>query len=459
MGKVYAARHLRLPRRAAVKVLQPEFAGHPEVLRRFQREAEIASALGNRHIVQVFDVGELPGGAPFILMELLEGKDLSLHLAEQGRLDPTEVIALLDQAAAGLTAAHAGNVVHRDIKPANLFLAREAGGGEVLKILDFGLSKVRGASLALTGANAVGTPAYMSPEQLRASDEVDHRTDVYALGVTLFELLTGERPFDDPSVTRLCEHIITDPPPPASSRRQALTSAVDAVIARALTKDANARYPTVAAFWSEARQALLACAAQMPPLEAAATPVFSSGDPTSKLPGAIAATFISGPRPPVPQSARPATAKLQDELLEPALAPTRPEPEPRRAAVEVNPRSSEELRLPRRRWPGLAALMGTLAFAALVWALLARPDAKPQPTESPMPRQQVTAAKPVADPPKTEPTPPAPKAPVAIQASPQVNPTPKPTRSHPRPSRRGQGDAHGQPTKTDALIGADSIEN
>src|SRR3569833_3314239 len=138
-----------------------------------------------------------------MLMEFLEGQDLASYLEKNGPLTPMEILRLMEQAVVGVGAAHEHNVVHRDLKPANLFLAHEPDGEEVVKVVDFGLSKLRGISRSLTGTNPLGTPAYMSPEQIRSSATADKRTDVYALGVTLFELLTGRLPFEHENISVL----------------------------------------------------------------------------------------------------------------------------------------------------------------------------------------------------------------------------------------------------------------
>jgi serine/threonine protein kinase len=261
MGKVYEAKHLRLPRLAAVKVLQPDLAKAGDAFERFQREAEVASGLGSRHIVTVFDFGTLPNGAPYMLMEFLQGKDLATLLFEKGKLAPIEVLRWLEQAVAGVSAAHEQNVIHRDLKPANLFIARDGDGTQVLKVVDFGLSKVRGISRSLTGLNVVGTPAYMSPEQIRSSATADKRADVYALGVILFELLTGRMPFEHDHVGVLMEQISSQPPPSLRAFAPELTEGLDRVVARALQKKPEDRYQTCFEFWSEAKRALREAAA------------------------------------------------------------------------------------------------------------------------------------------------------------------------------------------------------
>ncbi|MBS2026885.1 MAG: serine/threonine protein kinase [Deltaproteobacteria bacterium] len=265
MGRVYEAEHLRLPKRAAVKVLHPDWATVGEAFERFQREAVISSSIGSRHIVQVHDLGQLDDGSPYMLMEYLQGEDLATVLERRKRLPPGEVLALMEQACAGVHAAHQKGVIHRDLKPANLFVAQQEDGERVVKVLDFGLSKVRGARRSsLTGAQVLGTPAYMSPEQIRTSAEVDSRTDVYALGATLFELLTGALPFDDPNVSVLMDMILEQPPRRARELVPALADAIDELMVRALAKDPAERFQDVDAFWAEAKSALLACVHQSP---------------------------------------------------------------------------------------------------------------------------------------------------------------------------------------------------
>src|SRR5262245_38407680 len=197
MGSVWVAHHSRLGTEVAVKVVSSELAFAPEVRRRFEREAQAAARIRDPHIVQVFDQGVMKDGRQFLVMELLEGESLADHLDRVGSLSPGEAAALVAQVAGALAKAHRLGIVHRDIKPENLFLTN-AGGAPFVKILDFGIAKQHGTPANLrTGHGAIlGTPVYMSPEQLLDTKNADASADVWALAVVAYELLTGRVPFD-----------------------------------------------------------------------------------------------------------------------------------------------------------------------------------------------------------------------------------------------------------------------
>jgi serine/threonine-protein kinase len=217
MGFVVAARHLGLDQTVAIKMLLPSSLTKPELVSRFAREAKAAAKLRNEHVVRVMDVGELADGAPYLVMEYLRGRDLSEVLAERGRLPITESVDCVLQSLEAIAEAHARGLVHRDLKPSNLFLADRGGGAAIVKLLDFGISKhpddAGSAELSLTGKDAViGSPRYMSPEQLRSAKTCDARTDIWAMGVILYELITGRFPFDADSASALVAQITADPP-------------------------------------------------------------------------------------------------------------------------------------------------------------------------------------------------------------------------------------------------------
>ncbi|HEY2510456.1 MAG TPA: protein kinase [Polyangiaceae bacterium] len=249
MGVVVAARHLSLDDRVAIKFLLPERLGDAESVERFLREARAAVRIRSQHIARVSDVGTMENGAPYIVMEYLEGKNLSAVVAQE-RLPIPLALDLVLQAGEALAEAHASEIVHRDVKPSNLFLARHADGSPCMKVLDFGISKMPGAQdHALTRTGVVfGSPLYMSPEQLRSARDVDARTDVYSLGVVLYELLTGRVPYNGGDLPQLVYNIMHEATVPPRSLRPEVPEGLERAIARAMERDRNARFQSIAEF-------------------------------------------------------------------------------------------------------------------------------------------------------------------------------------------------------------------
>ncbi|MCA9536002.1 MAG: serine/threonine protein kinase, partial [Myxococcales bacterium] len=248
MGRVYEAQHELIGKQVALKCLNAEFATHPIVVERFKREARAATAVGNEHIVDVTDLGDLPDGSPFIVMEHLNGRELA-DLIEEGPLTLGRAVRIMEQVCDALAAAHAKGIVHRDLKPENIFLVTRGGNEDFVKVLDFGISKMKepeetAPSLTRTGM-AMGTPQYMSPEQAQGMMSTDHRTDVYALGVILYRMLTGEVPFSAETFPMLIVQIVTTDAPSVLALRPDLPTAVDEIIARALARDVRDRFQSV----------------------------------------------------------------------------------------------------------------------------------------------------------------------------------------------------------------------
>jgi tRNA A-37 threonylcarbamoyl transferase component Bud32 len=245
MGEVYAATHLKNQRRVAVKLLHAHLVEDSEVLARFRREAEITSKLGSDHIVRVIDVDQ-DQEQPFLVLELVEGESLNARLNTRGPLPLDEVASIVEQIATGLDLAHQAGIVHRDLKPENLFLCPRADGGTLVKILDFGVSKIRGNATALTGEVAIlGTPEFMSPEQaLGRADEVEAPSDLFALGGIAYVCLTGKRPFSAKSVPALLRQICDDEPTPISALRTDVPAGVCDVVVKAMAKQPKDRYAT-----------------------------------------------------------------------------------------------------------------------------------------------------------------------------------------------------------------------
>jgi tRNA A-37 threonylcarbamoyl transferase component Bud32 len=245
MGAVYEAENVLIRRHVAIKVLHPHVAERQDARVRFEREAQAAGRIGSPHIVEVLDMGELDGGARFLVMELLEGTTLAQRVRDAGRLSPDEAAPIVIQLLAGLGAAHAADIVHRDLKPANVFLAGNRSVGDYVKILDFGVSKfaVAGDDMGMTGAGSVlGTPFYMSPEQAKGARHIDHRSDLYAVGVILYECVTGKVPFEAETLNELIFRIVLEAPPPVESLVAGLDPAFTAIVRKAMAREAGERF-------------------------------------------------------------------------------------------------------------------------------------------------------------------------------------------------------------------------
>jgi serine/threonine-protein kinase len=239
MGVVVRARHLGLDEVVAVKILGEDVSISPETCARFMREAQAAARLRSEHVVRVSDVGMLPEGVPYMVMEILDGRDLSQVVKDGGAIGPRFAAEVVMQACEVLAEAHAVGIIHRDIKPSNIFITSDHAGLPFVKVLDFGIAKATDVSKPITRTHSMlGTPLYMSPEQLRSSKRVDHRTDIWALGVMLYEVLEGRRPFDSESMPDLIMHIAMHPPPPMQKTPPALA----AIVLRCLDKDPAKRF-------------------------------------------------------------------------------------------------------------------------------------------------------------------------------------------------------------------------
>jgi serine/threonine-protein kinase len=252
MGVVIAARHLDLDEWVAIKFLLPEAAQGAEAIGRFAREAWAASKIKSEYVARVNDVGRLESGAPYIVMEYLEGLDLAGMLHSRGPLPIEQAVEFVLQACEGIAEAHALGIVHRDLKPSNLFCWRRSDGLLAVKVLDFGISKITqpivpGADLRFTAtATTVGSPLYMSPEQMSSAKIADARADVWALGVILHELITGRVPFYATSLAELAIKIATERPEPMRARREDTPKGLERAVLRCLEKDRDRRYASVA---------------------------------------------------------------------------------------------------------------------------------------------------------------------------------------------------------------------
>ncbi|AUX42018.1 uncharacterized protein SOCE26_034430 [Sorangium cellulosum] len=252
MGLVVEALHLDLDARVAIKFLLPEFMSYTEAAERFMREARTVAKLQTPHVVRVLDVAALESGEPYMVMELLDGEDLACHAAEAGTLAIGECIDHIVQACEALAEAHALGIVHRDLKPANLFLTKRPDGAPFIKVLDFGVSKILTGdtgNVSLTQTTTIlGSALYMSPEQMRSSKSVDPRTDIYALGVCLFEIIGGRPPYVADSFPELCAKIYTSPPEPLQDLRPEVPEGLVEVIEKSIAREPEDRFQSISEF-------------------------------------------------------------------------------------------------------------------------------------------------------------------------------------------------------------------
>jgi serine/threonine-protein kinase len=388
MGVVYEVSHARLHGRYALKLMNPEFAADQAALSRFRREAQVTSSLRHPNIVQVIDFDQTEDGRPFLAMEFLDGPTLGDHLDAHGPLPLPAAIAILRQVADALEVAHKAGVVHRDLKPENVVLVPQDEGRFLVKLLDFGLSKMKAASLHITGTAALlGTPTYMTPEQaLGEVDKVDARTDQYALGTMAWEMLVGQPPFRGDSVHAVLYQIIHQAPPAA----RGLAPGVERVLRRALAKDRDERFASVAAF----AEALVRTADENP----SAPPVVREGErPRRRSPAMVLLAASAGlgltalglwgpwrerkresPEPPPRPAVLPAIAAPPDAAVAkaPALTPD--------AAAKVAAPPPRE-RHPRARRPSPVPAMAPASAPPVppapepTPASAAPPDAAPEP--------------------------------------------------------------------------------
>ncbi|WP_280273799.1 serine/threonine-protein kinase [Nocardia wallacei] len=287
MGTVYVARHPRLPRRDAVKVLSADHSADAEYRARFVREAELVARLNHPNIVAVHDRG-VEDGRLWIAMQYVEGGDAAGLVRGGAMLAPWRAVSIVEQAARGLDEAHRAGLVHRDVKPGNILIGSRAGQPDRVLVSDFGIGRSVGDPTVLTETGAVvATIAYAAPEQLMA-DRVDHRADVYALGCTLYELLTGAKPFPRATAAAVLHAHLEDPPPRPTAIRPELPPAIDAVVARALAKHPDQRYPSCGALAADAAAAFGAPRAPVPPAPRPSAP------PPAAAPGRRRGLLVAG---------------------------------------------------------------------------------------------------------------------------------------------------------------------
>jgi serine/threonine protein kinase len=384
MGTVLAAKHLALGQSVAIKVLRADDSKREEAVARFLREGRAAASLESDHVVRIYDVATLDQGAVFMVMELLRGRDLAHYLAERGALPIEEAAEFVLQTCDAIREAHARGIVHRDLKPSNLYLCHRSDGQPLIKVLDFGISKSVGSGddptfqANLTSTRSVmGSPAYMSPEQVRDAKKVDHRTDIWSLGVILYELLAGEPAFEADTLPGVAAAIAADTPRPLRAARPDVPPELEAIVVRCLEKDPNRRFQSV----TELVNALEAFA---PQLRNSAIVVVPGGDmdlpvPQAPLPD-VAPTLRPREVPSTarsePRSAKPdvkvVTARSSSDEASSTLLSPQSVPRPRFASVGWAAKT---------KWT--VAAVAAVVAAGAIWALWpSRPAAPAAPSAS-----------------------------------------------------------------------------
>ncbi|AUX30807.1 protein kinase [Sorangium cellulosum] len=444
MGVVIAARHLRLEEPVAIKLLHSWLAQRPDAIERFLREARAASRLTSDHVVRVFDVDLLESGAPFIVMEYLEGMDLRALLGERGPLPIGEAVSYVLDTCEAISEAHALGIVHRDLKPQNLFVARRRDGSVRLKVLDFGISKIvptpgaTGDGFITSTDVMLGSPLYMAPEQLGSPRAVDARVDIWALGVVLYQLLTARMPFEGGSFFETASAIVHGEPVPPRALRDDIPEDLEATILRCLEKEPERRLGTVAALAGAIAPHAVRWSAGSSPGVPPRTPTAPEPSGTTvPLGGPEAAPTLSetgSTRPPSP-------APLDVTRICPKELPPREPQEVR----PLGPGAVEAVRSRGRRSQArvllaVLAVAGVLLTAALVRRRSARPPAlEPPSSEPPAHAVPVPEAPPPPSPPPVPAEPAATAAPEVEQASPAERARQRPAeRARQRPAERAR---------------------
>jgi tRNA A-37 threonylcarbamoyl transferase component Bud32 len=396
MGSVYEGENVRINRRVAIKVLHAAFVDNAEVMQRFEREAQAAGRIGNDHILEVLDLGSLPDGDHYIVMEFLDGESLSSRIRSRGRMTAGELTPMIRQILVGLAAAHHVGIVHRDLKPDNIFILREKlGKADFVKIIDFGISKFQplagdGMKMTRTGA-VMGTPYYMSPEQASGSHEADQRSDLYSIGVMMFEAMTGRVPFDAATFNQLMFKIVLAEVPRVETVVPDIDPAYSSIIAKAMARDVAFRFQDAHEFiqaldnWAARGTAV----SLPPPGNLAPEGLLAGGTHAGAQAAALGAGFARTPGPPLKTGGTWETSQ-PDLTTSPGL--------------------------PRKRAGGAGAVVGLLVgFGALAglglgaYKLLGNTD-----------QTVATAAQPASSPPAE--APPAPPAPPAPEVRPEAVP-------------------------------------
>jgi len=384
MGAVYLAEHPLIGKRVALKVIHRELASNRDVVSRFFQEARAVNKIGNEHIVEIHDFGVTPEGDHFYIMEYLDGQTLASVLSHDKAIEVTRSLHIGAQIANALAAAHVAGIVHRDLKPDNIMLMARHVEHDFVKVLDFGLAKVFSAATAVKTAAGVllGTPQYMSPEACESKREIDHRTDIYALGVLLFQMMTGVLPFDGDTMGEILVKQVTMLPPAPRALNPAIPPSVEQILLRCLAKPVDARFATMMLL----RDALLDPESYLrgsPPIAPAraVSSAFAIGEAHT---AAMPAAPDPGPLPAALQRTRIATGALVLPLPAPVSLPGAPtliaaNPPVRRATAGMQvPPQPQELKMntmriatpvgyssrpPRKVWPGVLGMAVLLGVA------------------------------------------------------------------------------------------------
>ncbi len=250
MGKLYKATHMRLESKVAIKVLHERLSRHELAIDRFQREAEALARITSPYVCRVLDSVQSEEGLPCLVLELLDGEDMSDRVVKKGPLSAEELLEVCAQLAEGLAAVHAAGIIHRDLKPSNVFLSKDGRA----RVLDFGVAHVEGESTLTKDGTVVGTPAYMAPEQVLGARQVDLRADLYGLGAVLYFAATGTAPYDENSATKVLAEVLKSPPPPPSERNPEILPALESFIMRAMSRDPRARFDSATEMGEAARK-------------------------------------------------------------------------------------------------------------------------------------------------------------------------------------------------------------
>jgi serine/threonine-protein kinase len=363
MGGVYEAEHELIGKKVALKCLHKEYTRDRDLVERFKREARAATAIGNEHIVDVTDMGDMADGAPFLVMEFLAGTTLNGSMEDEGAMRIPRAIHIARQVCDALGAAHDKGIVHRDLKPENVFLTRRGTDPDFVKVLDFGISKIHSGSgerpdrgLTRTGM-AIGTPTYMSPEQAQGLRDVDARTDVWAMGVILYEMLTGHRPFEAESYPMLLMRIVGSEPDPVTKWRKDVPPALSTIVMRCLEKPVGTRMQTMhelgaalAPFGSMDSQPEVVDAQGRPEPQRGAGTAVLGGAKRDNSDASIAATqMVASSRPPANAASGVRSAANATRVVGGDDAPAKAGPRPAAKPIEQTGEMGSVARKPAER--------------------------------------------------------------------------------------------------------------